>query len=68
MLKVWFCAKKVDGLTASRQISTSKKDSMKPPIVLLFRKMWVPTFWVPYVSFGVFVAWLTHTVQALLIG
>jgi hypothetical protein len=33
MLKVCFCAKQVDGLTASRQILTSKKDSIKPPIV-----------------------------------
>jgi hypothetical protein len=32
MLKVCFCAKRVDGLTASRQILTSKKDSIKPPI------------------------------------
>jgi hypothetical protein len=32
MLKVCFCAKQVDGLTASRQILTSKKDSIKPPI------------------------------------
>jgi hypothetical protein len=29
---VCFCAKQVDGLTASRQILTSKKDSIKPPI------------------------------------
>jgi hypothetical protein len=34
MLKVCFCAKQVDGLTASRQILTSKKDSIKPPISL----------------------------------
>jgi hypothetical protein len=33
MLKVCFCAKQVDGLTASRPILTSKKDSIKPPIV-----------------------------------
>jgi hypothetical protein len=33
MLKVCFCAKQVDGLTASRQILTSKKDSIKPPIL-----------------------------------
>jgi hypothetical protein len=31
MLKVCFCAKQVDGLTASRQILMSKKDSIKPP-------------------------------------
>jgi hypothetical protein len=27
-----FCAKQVEGLTASRQILTSKKDSIKHPI------------------------------------
>jgi hypothetical protein len=32
MLKVCFCAKQVDGLMTSRQILTSKKDSIKPPI------------------------------------
>jgi hypothetical protein len=32
MLKVFFLAKQVDGLTASRQILTSKKDSIKPAI------------------------------------
>jgi hypothetical protein len=32
MLKVCYCAKQVDGLTASRQILTSKKDSIKPPM------------------------------------
>jgi hypothetical protein len=35
MLKVCFCEKQVDGLTASRQILMSKKkDSIKPPISL----------------------------------
>jgi hypothetical protein len=34
MLKVCFHAKQVDGLTASRQILTPKKDSIKPPLVL----------------------------------
>jgi hypothetical protein len=34
MLKVCFCEKQVDGLTASRQILTSKRDSIKPPISL----------------------------------
>jgi hypothetical protein len=32
MLKVCFCAKQVDGLTASRQILTSKTDSIKSRI------------------------------------
>ena len=36
MLKVCFCAKQVDGLTASRQILTSKKDSIKPPICSIY--------------------------------
>jgi hypothetical protein len=35
MLKVCFCAKQVDGLMASRQILTSKEDSIKPPIYLM---------------------------------
>jgi hypothetical protein len=38
MLKVCFCAKQVDGLTASRQILTSKKDFTKPPIFVQVQK------------------------------
>jgi hypothetical protein len=36
MLKVCFCEKQVDGLTASCQILTSKKDSIKPPYGEIF--------------------------------
>jgi hypothetical protein len=39
MLKVCFCAKEVDGLTASRQVLTSKKDYTKPPIALIFQTL-----------------------------